>query len=122
VAREYDGAVVIVDVVVRGEARPPAGSPVRVEVRDTARADAEAPLLAEATAEVAPGDSPVLATVEVGPEAALGPPSRPTVFVHVDVDRDGALSAGDLITTASFPLSPAAAGGEGRIEAMVVPI
>jgi hypothetical protein len=115
--------VVIVDVVVRGDARPPAGSPVRVEVRDTARADAEAPLVAEATSEVASGDSPVLATVEVSPAAsALAPPSRPTVFVHVDVDRDGALSAGDFITTSSFPLSSPAAEGEGRLEATVVPI
>lgn len=119
----YDrGVIVVVEVVSEGAERPPAGSPVRVEVRDTALADAEAPLLAEARSEVSGGVSTWLATVEVdAPTAASEGVHRPSVFVHVDVDRDGTLSAGDFITTASHPVAPTSAG-EIRLQAAVVRI
>ena len=110
--------IVEVEVVCRQPERPREGSPVRVEVRDTARADALAPLLAEARSEVGPGASPELATVAVDvPAASLARTSRPTVFVHVDVNGDGAISAGDYITTGSHPVAPA--DGEARVQATV---
>jgi hypothetical protein len=46
------------------------------------------------------GDSLGALQLEVPADA----PSELTVFAHIDVDGDGAISAGDFITTESFPL------------------
>lgn len=116
------GEVILsVDVVVEGPARAPAGTPVHVVVRDTSLVDVEAPLVVEATSEVGAGAATRLArvTLEI-PAAALERPRRLSVFAHVDVDGDGALSPGDLITTRSYPIAPAA--GEARLQVVVVPI
>ncbi len=120
--RTYDHwVIVVVEVVTAAGARPPAGSPVRVEVRDAAREDAEAPLLGEAGSVVADGALTWLATVEVrAPDAPPGAVRRPIVVVHVDVDRDGAISAGDYLTTSSYPVPDGE--GEVRVQTTVVPI
>lgn len=92
-------------VIAAGLERPPAGVPLRVEVRDTSLEDTEAPLVAENWARVARAQSTWLQTVELEfPEAGLDPRTRLSVFVHVDVDSDGRMSKGDFITTQSYPV------------------
>ena len=93
-----------------------------VQVRDTALADTEAPLVGAATAEVVGSRSSWLVTVELElDEEAIAPSSRLTVFAHADVDRDGKMSSGDFLTTQSFPLELASIG-ETRTQVSVVPI
>ena len=112
--------LLLVEVVVEGLDRPPVGAPLRLEVRDTALADVESPLVAETRAEVAAGESSTLQSVELEiPDASVDPRGRLTAFVHVDVDADGALSPGDFITTQSFPVPAAEPGGEARLEVTV---
>ena len=93
---------VVVEISTEGEERPPAGAPLRVEVRDTTFEDTIAPLVAETAGAVESESGPRLGALqlEVPPDA----PSELTVFAHVDVDGDGAISEGDFITTESFPL------------------
>ena len=88
-----------VDVLAEGE-RPPAGSRVHVELRDTTLADAPATVLERVDAVVgdAPGDA--LATVEL----ASPPPANATVWVHVDLTGDGQVAVGDYVTTRSNPV------------------
>jgi hypothetical protein len=112
--------ILLVEVVVEGLDRPPSGSPLRVEVRDTSLADVEAPLVVEKRAVVAGELSGWLQTVDLEiPDGALEPRSRFSVFVHVDVDADGALSAGDFITTRSYPIPHERAGGEVRLQVAI---
>lgn len=106
-----------VDIVVDGPQPPPVGAPVRVQVRDTSLADVEAPLIAETTSAVAGEPSrPLVTTVDV-PESTLDPRRRLSLFVHVDIDGDGALSSGDFITTQSYPVPRG--DPEVRLEAAV---
>lgn len=112
--------VVLVEVVVDGADRPPVGAPVRVEVRDTSQADTEAPLLAETTTAVEGEHTHWLQTVElVLPDEEVDPRARLTVFAHVDVDEDDAISAGDFITMRSYPLPAAEPGGHARVQVAV---
>jgi uncharacterized lipoprotein YbaY len=90
-----------VEVLVSGPARPPAGAPVIVQVRDTGLADAPATILGEARGTVAGGRSDSLATVEIN-VAAIS--STTTIWAHVDVDGDGRVSQGDYVTTQSYPV------------------
>jgi uncharacterized lipoprotein YbaY len=114
--------VLVIEVETEEGPRPPAGAAVIVQVRDTSRADTEAPLVAEGRAQVSGERSSSLATVELEiPGAAIDPRVRLTVFAHVDVDGDGALSAGDFITTRSYPLD-LASGDEGRMQVVAVRI
>jgi uncharacterized lipoprotein YbaY len=80
----------------------PAGSPVRVEIRDTSLADAPAVLLQRATVAVpATGrTSTVPLTIDL---AAV--PDGTTVWVHIDVDRDGRVSKGDYVSVESYPVT-----------------
>lgn len=95
--------VVFVDLVSSEPERPPAGAPVRVQLRDTSLQDAPAPVLAE-----------VHGVVEEGlPFASLRAAldqtcARCTVWVHVDVDRDGRVSPGDYVTVQSYPVTATA--------------
>jgi len=114
--------IFVVEVVVEGSGRPPAGSRARIEVRDTSLADTEAPLVAETTADVLGELSTWLLTVELEiPAASIEPSARLTVFSHVDVDGDGTISSGDFITTQSYPVDRTAAD-EVRLSVTVVRI
>ena len=101
-------ATVVVAISIEGEERPPPGARLRVEVRDTTYADTLAPLVAETSGEVESDRSPRLGTVQL--EVRDDAPSELTIFAHVDVDGDGAISAGDFITTQAYPLVQADAG------------
>lgn len=103
--------IIAVDVNPAGGAPLPRGAPVRVELRDTSRADAAARTVASATARVgADGRASVAIQMEL-PEAWSGC----TVWAHVDVDGDGVVSVGDFITMESFPISP----GQQRMQITV---
>jgi hypothetical protein len=91
--------VIVVEVVSEGAERPPAGAPVHVQVLDTTYADAPARVVAQTTAEVRGGADHVLQTVEL--EAGTEGSADYRVRAHVDVDRDGAVSPGDFVTTAA---------------------
>jgi hypothetical protein len=112
--------LLLVEVVVEGQDRPPAGAPLRLEVRDTTMADTEAPLIAETRSSVAGEQSSWLQNVELEvPDASVDPRGRLTAFAHVDVDGDGALSPGDFITTRSYAVPSEAPGAEARIQVAV---
>jgi hypothetical protein len=103
----------VVEIAAGGEERPPPGSPVRVEVRDTTYVDTLAPLVSEASGTVEAGESARLGAVQL--DVAPDAPSELTVFAHVDVDQDGKVSAGDFITTAAYPLVVSDAGVPTRV-------
>ena len=106
---------IVIDVTVRGEARPPEGATVRVEVRDTSFADAPAVTLGTGHGRVR-GHGTWLETVEVAVDEL---PDGCTAFAHVDVDGDGQLSSGDFLTTQSFPVPRES---ESRLTVEVRPI
>jgi uncharacterized lipoprotein YbaY len=107
--------LILVQVTVAGSERPPEDAAVRVEVRDTSIADAPAVTLGSATGRVR-GRGSWIETVEVDVDDL---PDGCTVFAHVDVDGDGRLSAGDYLTTQSYPVPP---GPEPRLSVEVRPI
>ena len=77
----------------------PPGSPLRVELRDTSVADAPAVRIKEVRETVdRAGSKPVRITMDPG-----SLPQGTTVWVHLDVDRDGRVSKGDYITVQSYP-------------------
>lgn len=109
-----------VDILGAETKRPPAGALVRVQVRDTTLIDVESPLVAETTA-VVEEQSAELGTVDLEvPESAVDPRGRLDLFVHVDINGDGTLRPGDLITTQSYPVPRGQS--EARLEAAVQPI
>ena len=77
----------------------PAGTPLRVEVRDTSQADAAAVIVASRTTTVPASAEPI--TVSIALERV---PDGSTVWAHADVDGDGRVSAGDFITMESYPV------------------
>jgi len=81
---------------------------VRVQLQDVSVADARAGVVAEqiVTGVTAQPSEPI-ASYELHARN-LDPRRQYSVWVHVDVDRDGALSSGDLITTRSYPVDIAA--------------
>jgi hypothetical protein len=101
-----------VDVVLDAAAAagPPAGAAVIVQVRDTSLQDVAATTLAEGRGIVA--SAGVLASVDL--ELEDGPGER-TIWAHVDVDGDGRVGPGDLITMESFPVPPGATRAEARV-------
>jgi uncharacterized lipoprotein YbaY len=107
---------VAVEVRAQGGARPPAGAPVIVQVRDTSLADAPAVVLGTSVAAIAGGSDPCLARLVVDVDR-LGPSL--TVWAHVDVDRDGRVSRGDYVSVQSFPVP---AGPQPRAEILVKPV
>ena len=82
-----------VEMLAAGGHEPPAGAPVLVQILDTQIQDAPATVLAEARSSW--GSGPV--------ELDFAPAGSPTVFAHVDVDRDGQIGDGDFITMESYP-------------------
>lgn len=93
----------VVDVAVEGNERPPEGSPLVVRLLDTTYADAPAVVVAEARSRVEGNVGEILQSVELSPLA--GGPGAYTVSAHVDVDGDGAVTTGDYVSTASYPVS-----------------
>ena len=89
-----------VEIQPEGATRPAQGSPITVQLRDTSLADAPAIVVAEATGVVRQGGE-CLDTVDLTISSV---PRHATIWVHVDVDRDGRVTKGDYITTASYPL------------------
>ena len=92
-----------VDLVVAGN-RPPAGTPVWVQLRDTSVADAPAVVLAEKKTVVQPGNAPVVASVEFEADAV---PSDTTVWARVAASGDmQRTQPGDFVTMTSYPVGP----------------
>ena len=93
-----------VDVMVDPAAgeRPPPGTPLRLELRDTSLADAPARVLARIETTVGEGSGNVLASVEV-PDTGVTLRTPPTVWAHADLSGDGRVTVGDYITTQSHP-------------------
>ncbi|MEK6373087.1 MAG: hypothetical protein AABO58_10360 [Acidobacteriota bacterium] len=90
-----------VEVVATGDG-PAAGSPVIVQIRDAALQDAAATTVAEArTRSRAARQGEPLARVELSYTQAG---EHPFVWVHVDVDNSGDVSAGDYLTMQSYPV------------------
>src|SRR5215217_5051489 len=112
---------VTVVVTVDGNDRPPLGSPLRVEVRDVAMADAAATVLCAAEARVGPGQLVALGPFVLAQVSCefQEPPGMGIVWAHVDVDGDGRVSVGDYITKESYPL-PAAADGTVTVQVLRV--
>lgn len=94
-----------------GAPGPPAGAVVIVQVRDTSLQDVAATTLAEGRGTVAPSAA-VLASVDLELEEGTG---RRTLWAHVDVDGDGRVSPGDLITMESFPVPAGATRAQARV-------
>jgi hypothetical protein len=103
----------VVEISAEGEERPPPGTPLHVEIRDTTYADTLAPLVSEASGTVEAGDGARLGALQL--DVAPDAPSDLTVFAHVDVDQDGKVSTGDFITTAAYPLVVSDAGSPTRV-------
>ncbi|HUR81517.1 MAG TPA: hypothetical protein VM733_12175 [Thermoanaerobaculia bacterium] len=97
-----------IEIVAAGAAKPRAGAPVIVQIRDAGLQDAAATTLAEAR--VTAGGGEVVARAQIECDAQHG---YPIVWVHVDVDEDGRVSRGDFITTQSYPVRE---GGAMRVE------
>ena len=81
--------------------RPPDGSSLIVQLRDTSVQDAPATILGEKRGKVGAGGGDLLATIEVDAKARG---VRPEVWAHVDVDGDGRVSRGDYVTMQSYPI------------------
>ena len=87
-------------------AAPPfTGARAFVQLEDTTYADADATLLAE---QVLEGVDHALGAAEELPFALQGPPSpsevrNANVSAYVDVDGDGHISRGDLVSQQSYP-------------------
>ncbi|MEN8238947.1 MAG: YbaY family lipoprotein [Actinomycetota bacterium] len=90
--------------IVSPDSRPEdAGCSVTVQVRDTSLADVVHPVVAEARA-LFPDDVgvPFDVMIELPTERTHG--HHYGVWAHLDHTGDGAIGAGDLITTQSFPV------------------
>jgi uncharacterized lipoprotein YbaY len=91
-----------VNVLVQGSP-PKAASPVRVQLRDTSLVDAPSIVIAELRTTIKDNLASPLASVQFDIASV---PRGTTVWAHVDMDDDGKVSAGDYITTRSFPVPP----------------
>jgi uncharacterized lipoprotein YbaY len=83
----------------------PPGSALRIEVRDASWADGPARVLHRV--ETRTPSRALLFPVELRLEA-FSPDA--IVWIHLDADGDGRVSAGDYITTQSYPLASRAPG------------
>jgi hypothetical protein len=72
-------------------------------------------VLGEARSEVAAGNGSRLAVLQLELSRAA---ITSTVWAHVDCDRDGRVSQGDLITTESFPIPPDGSALTVRVRAI----
>ena len=93
--------LVIVEIWAEGNQRPPAGVPIRVEVRDTSLIDAPSRTVGAAEGQVRGQASSWLDTLEV---EVPSPCSHCIIWAHVDVDNDHKVSSGDFVTTVAYPV------------------
>jgi uncharacterized lipoprotein YbaY len=100
--------------------RPPAGTPLRVQLRDTSLADAPAEILAEADTVVSDEGGQRLATVEL-PAPEGRPADRLTVWAHLDVSRTGDVTVGDYVTTQAH-VAPSPEQQPARLPVTVRPV
>lgn len=102
--------IVLVDVVMQGEPpfeeRPPAGSPIVVELRDTTALDSDSQRVAARHATVEGVASSWLATTELVVDDDVDPRRDLTIWVRVAASGSDELAAGDWITTQSAPVDP----------------
>ena len=91
-------------IVAAGDEPLPAGSPLRIELRDTSYADAPAKLLKRVDTTVARRGRTTTVSVPLDAEV----PDGATVWAHNDVDRDGRVSSGDFLSMESYPVTSAA--------------
>jgi len=94
--------LVTADLLSEGTSRPPSGSPIIVQVRDTTLQDAPSQVLGEVRGFVAGGEGDLLARVQLPVDVPR--PQGKTIWAHVDVDGDGRVSRGDYITVRSYPI------------------
>jgi putative lipoprotein len=104
-------------VTARQRAVLPAGSLVTVELRDTARADAPAPLLARTVLKPRGNQMPLWWRLDF-PEAKLGPPARPALSARI-TDKAGKLI---WISDTFTPLPVSATSAHAEAEIVVVPV
>jgi len=95
--------VAIIELVASEHDRPPEGTPIRVEVRDTSLADARSVKVAGVDSVVRGRLGTWLDTVEID----VDPADSLTVWALADVDGDGEVGVGDYITQASYPVPQA---------------
>ena len=91
--------------IVSGSDEPlPPGSRLRVELRDTSFADAPAVVVKkiDKTVKKTGRTTSVSVSMDVG---SVG--DGFTAWAHIDVDGDGRVSRGDLISVESYPVTPA---------------
>lgn len=93
------------DIASMDGAELPQGGALRIEVRDASWADAPARVLHRLETRVPLHASlfPVELRLDTVPADAI-------VWVHLDADGDGRVSAGDYITTQSYPLTSRTSG------------
>jgi len=84
-----------------GEPLPP-DRPVIVEIRDTSLEDVPAILLQQVNIVVPKAGRTIALPVTIELTAV---PDGTTVWVHIDVDRDGRVSKGDYVTVESYPVA-----------------
>ncbi len=97
--------------VVTADERPPAGTPLVVEVRDTALMDVPSVTVGRVETRVdAPGGDAVepgcLATTALEVADDLVAAGSLTVFAHVAVGGTESVSPGDFVTVQSYPVEP----------------
>ena len=104
-------------VTSRLRAALPAGSQVTVELRDAARADAAAPLLARTVLKTRGNQMPLWWRLDF-PEAKLGPPARPALSARIIDARGRLIWVSDTFT----PLPVSATSTHAEAEIVVVPV
>lgn len=104
-------------VTSRLRAALPAGSQVTVELRDAARADAAAPLLARTVLKTRGNQMPLWWRLDF-PEAKLGPPVRPALSARIIDARGRLIWVSDTFT----PLPVSATSTHAEAEIVVVPV
>ncbi len=91
----------ILDIVSFSGEKLPANSPINVEIRDTSLADAPAVLLKRLKTIIPSTGTTLSMPLTLNLDSV---PKGTTVWVHVDIDGDGRVSLGDLITVESYPV------------------
>lgn len=97
-------------------AKPPRHARLRIRVEDVSGADRESTVIAEGTPEpLGGGDSAIQVSVPAG---LIDPRSSYSVFIHVDADGSGRITAGDFISPAVHPVLTR--GAPDAIEAKLI--
>lgn len=93
------------EILFAGEMENVGGAAVHVYLEDVSRLDAASLLISEYHIESLPASSNTSERIPFELEAmSNGRKTSCSIRVHVDIDRDGKVSAGDYITMESFPV------------------